>query len=394
MPLRTEEIQIFYEISMSIGFDLDSRSMLKEVLGKYLRKLNLSASCVLQLRQDLGGRHRFEPFYMLPKMAMLNRATQIVQSQLATYYDRLGIARLKSELPLTIESSAGERAYFFDLPGFGILVLVKSGGTLRPSTVRSITPLSEKLGHALNACLQKEALARSEERLERANEQLNEWNTDKLSFIQYLSHELNTPLNWIGSLDMIDESRLTPESRRCITFVRKGFLRISTLAQLAADYFERTRLNWPGTRSIVSLEGLKEELRKRFEPQAEAKGVPLAFIGEWSEECSLDSKGLGEILNTLIENAIGFSDFGEAVSVEQRLEGERLVFAVRDRGVGIEKELRDAIFKPCQIPEHKRTPGGYGFSLPCAQLICHANGWKLSVESEGLGKGSCFELTL
>lgn len=394
MPLRTEEIQIFYEISMSIGSGLDCRSMLKESLGKYLRKLNLSASCVLQLIQDEEGRFRFEPFYMLPKMAMLNRASQMVQAQLVDGYDRLGIAKLRSELPFTVESSAGEKAYFFDLPDFGILVLVKSEGSLRQSTVRSIVPLNDKLGHALNACLQKEALKRSEERLEKANQQLKEWNTDKLSFIQYISHELNTPLNWIGSLNMIDEERLSSDNQRCVEFVRKGFARISKLAQLASHYFERTRLNWPGNPTPILLPALREELRSQFQPQAELKGVPLEFHGNWDGELSLDSKGLLEILEALLENAIGFSDFGESVVVSLRREDGVLCFRVSDRGVGIEKDLQEAIFKPCQIPEHKRTPGGYGFSLPCAQLICSANDWQLSVKSEGLGKGACFELKL
>lgn len=394
MPLRTEEIQIFYEISMSIGSGLDGRSMLKEVLGKYLRKLNLSASCVLRLVESKGGRFGFERYYMLPKVAVLNRAVQILESRLSESYNREGVSALKAELPFTVESSAGEKAYFFDLPGFGILVLVKSEGALRESSVRSLVPVNVKLGHALNACLQREALAESEERLEEANVQLEEWNTEKLRFIQYISHELNTPLNWIGSLNMIDEDCLTPDSQRCIEFVRKGFTRISRLVQLASHYFERARLGVPGNLSPVLLSALREELQSRFSSKARVKGVPLRFVGSWIGELEVDSKGLIEVLDTLLENAVGFCDFGEEVRVELEMLGESVVFRVEDQGVGIESNLQEAIFKPCQIPEHKRTPGGYGFSLPCAQLICRSNGWKLVVESEGLGKGACFELNL
>lgn len=394
MPLRAEEIQIFYEISMSIDSGLDCHGMLKEALGKYLRKLNLSASCVLrQVEREEGG-FCFEPFYMLPKVQVLNRATQMVQARVYGDYDAEALETLQGELPFTLESSAGEKAYFFDLPGFGLLVLVKSEGSLRQNTVRSLAPLNAKLANALNACLQREALAKSEEGLARANEQLQEWNTDKLSFIQYLSHELNTPLNWIGSLSMIEEEELPPDSQRCVEFVRKGFLRISKLAQLASQYFERTRLNWPAKRTEVLLSALREELISRFESNASVKGVPLSFEGDWTGEFFLDGKGLLEILDTLIENAVGFSDFGEAVVVELARSGDSLRFRVRDQGVGIVKELQTAIFKPCQIAEHKRTPGGYGFSLPCAQLICVANDWQLEVESEGPGKGSCFELTI
>ncbi|MBK1880260.1 sensor histidine kinase [Pelagicoccus mobilis] len=394
MPLKAEEIQIFYEISMSIGSELDCRSMLKEALGKYLRKLNLSASCLLRKVATGEGKFAFEPYYRLPKMSVLNRASQMVEARIDSEYDQAGIASLQAELPFTVESSAGEKAYFFDLPDFGILVLVKSEGSLRQSTVRSLAPLNRKLAHALSACLQKEALSRSEERLEKANEQLQEWNTDKLSFIQYISHELNTPLNWIGSLNMIEEETLSPDSQRCVEFVRKGFLRISKLAQLASDYFEKSRLNWPGQPTQVLLAALREELRSRFESKAQVKGVPLTFEGDWSGELSLDAKGLLEVLESLIENAVGFSDFGEAVKVELAKGGETIRFRVEDQGVGIEPNLQGAIFKPCQIPEHKRTPGGYGFSLPCARLICEANKWSLKVESEGLGQGSCFELTL
>lgn len=394
MPLKAEEIQIFYEISMSIGSAMDCRSMLKEALGKYLRKLNLSASCVLRRVEAERGGFRFEPVFLLPKMAVLNRASQMVRARIEEEYTLEGLAQLERELPCTVESSSGEKAYFFDLPGFGLLVLVKSEGALHQSTVRSLGPLNVKLANALKACLQKEELKRSEERLAKANDRLNEWNTDKLSFIQYISHELNTPLNWIGSLDMIDEEGLSPESHRCMEFVRKGFVRISKLTQLASNYFEKTRLNWPGTPTRVLLAALREELRGRFGPKAKERGVPLAFEGDWSGEVALDAKGLLEVLESLLENAIGFSDFGEPVVVDLAREGESLRFRVRDRGVGIEENLQEAIFKPCQIPEHKRTPGGYGFSLPCARLICEANGWQLGVKSEGLGQGSCFELKL
>ena len=391
---RAEEIQIFYEISMSIRPGASFESILKPTLGKILRTLNLSAGCVLQSKAcETEGSH-LEPIFMLPKIPGLNRAAKIASLSMGGHLPSEKLDQTESAFPYAARSQEGETAYFFDLPGFGMMVLLKSEGALKTSAIRSLALLNEKLGQALNACAQKEALARSEERLAKLNKQLQKWDADKLAFIRYIAHELNTPLNWIASLDMIEEQNLPEVDRMYMEFVRKGFSRISKLTQLASSYFEKASFNEPGERCEVLLSDMQKELGERFATRARGREVPLTFAGNWARKITVDAEGLREVLNSLLENAIGFCKPGKAVTISlDEVEG-RHVLRVADEGVGIEANLVEEIFKPCQIPEHKRSPEGYGFSLPRAKLVCDANDWELLVESQGVGQGSCFELRL
>ncbi len=394
MLLRAEEQQIYYEISMSIGTGLDYREMLKECLGKYLRKLNLSAGCVL-LEKDRGdGSYEFEPFYLLPKKAAVNRAVQIVGARMETRYDLAALQALESELPFSYATQGEEYAYFFSLPGFGVLVLVKSGGPLDERSINSLGPLNAKLANALSACLHKEALAQSESRLAEANARLAEFDADKLAFIQYISHELNTPLNWIGSLNLIERDKLSSDNARYLDFVRKGFRRISSLAQLASSYFEEARQKGKGETQAVDLGELESVLQTKLSGKLPSKELSLVFDGDWSGRLTVDREGLLFVLQVLLDNAVSFSLWEQCIRISVEREGDRATFQVLDQGVGIEPEDLRAVFKPCQMPEHKRSEGGYGFSLPRANLICEANGWTLSVQSDGQGQGAKFTLSV
>ncbi|MDQ8188004.1 HAMP domain-containing sensor histidine kinase [Pelagicoccus sp. SDUM812002] len=394
MLLRAEEQQIYYEISMSIGTGLEYRKMLKDCLGKYLRKLNLSAGCLLRTIERVDGAIELEPFYQLPKKAAANRAIHIVNTFLQRSYDPQGLGDLKKELPFSHSTMDEEYAYFFSLPDFGILVLVKSGGPLDEHTINALAALNAKLANALNACLQKEALVESEHRLAEANERLAEFDADKLSFIQYISHELNTPLNWIGSLNMMESKSLSPENARYLDFVRKGFSRISTLAQLASSYFEEARQKRRGEMQQLDLRELESALQATLMPKLVSKELTLIFEGDWEGYLVADKEGLVFVLQVILENAVNFSAWEQSIRISFERADDKGTFSVTDRGVGIEAEDLRKVFKPCQMPEHKRSEGGYGFSLPRVNLICEANEWSLSVKSEGQGRGSCFSLSL
>jgi len=72
--------------------------------------------------------------------------------------------------------------------------------------------------------------------------------------------------------------------------------------------------------------------------------------------------------------------------------GEELVLFVRDNGIGIEPQLQPLIFGLFR----KLDPGteGVGLGLALVRRIVEVHGGRVWVESEGLGKGATFRLTL
>jgi signal transduction histidine kinase len=96
----------------------------------------------------------------------------------------------------------------------------------------------------------------------------------------------------------------------------------------------------------------------------------------------------------LLSNAVKYSRVGSKVHVSAEKDGDEILIAVKDRGVGISEDDLPLIFgdfyvgKPSSIGEH-----GSGLGLAITRRIIEAHGGKITVES-GLGKGSTFMIRL
>jgi len=92
----------------------------------------------------------------------------------------------------------------------------------------------------------------------------------------------------------------------------------------------------------------------------------------------------------LLSNAIKFTDHGD-VSVDVEKELERIIFHVRDTGIGIPEEELTRIFdKFAQVGNVlHRNSGGTGLGLAVARGIIREHGGDIRATSTP-GQGSCF----
>ncbi|QJB55245.1 ATP-binding protein [Pseudodesulfovibrio sp. zrk46] len=144
--------RIFYEIAMSIGNSLDLEVMLKQGLSTYLRKINGLAGAVLQSRKDESGRTSFDVVYAIPRRMRRNSAVQHGLDRIPSGLDEAELKAFLAELPK--QDGAGEyKRYLMDLPGFGLLLLIKSAPGLSLPELKSLAPLNAKLASACSYCV-------------------------------------------------------------------------------------------------------------------------------------------------------------------------------------------------------------------------------------------------
>ena len=222
------------------------------------------------------------------------------------------------------------------------------------------------------------------------------------AFLANVSHELRTPLNGvIGGTQLLEASDLSPAQRHHVGMVRDS---AQSLLQLIEEILDVSKLE----ASKLTLEPIAFSLRatltesvRPLTPRADMKGlllrvrvadeVPDALVG--------DPIRLRQIVVNLVGNAIKFTEDGEievAVDLEPG-EGEDIVLhlTVRDTGIGIPVERRQAIFEAFTQADQSttRTHGGTGLGLTIASRLAELMGGRLWLDS-ALGRGSTFHVTL
>ena len=107
-----------------------------------------------------------------------------------------------------------------------------------------------------------------------------------------------------------------------------------------------------------------------------------------------DRPRLEEIWQNLVENAVKYMGGQAAPRIELGVEeaGTDLVFFVRDNGLGIDPRFQDKVFG--LFEQLDPASEGTGLGLALVKRIVELYQGRIWVESEGLGRGTCFRFTL
>ncbi|MBT7303242.1 MAG: PAS domain S-box protein, partial [Victivallales bacterium] len=195
------ELQVFYEIAMSIGNSIDMQVVLQNGVKAYLRKLNVQAGAVFALTQNLAPdenrntsgavgadgedsspRYAFDQLYAMPRSLDRNDAYRAAMETLAVLdngHDPKGLDALLEAFPIYREVREDLAFVLFPLEGFGALLLIARPERIDENLRHSLRPINAKLAQACIACRNAGALKaevlerkRSEHSLAESEEQL------------------------------------------------------------------------------------------------------------------------------------------------------------------------------------------------------------------------------
>ncbi len=266
---------------------------------------------------------------------------------------------------------------------------------------RSIKEQKKRLETLVN----EKTIELKDEAEERRKAQMSAEQADKLktAFLANMSHEIRTPVNSIiGFADLMKDPDLDPIERRTyLDYITNGG---NTLLKLINDIIDISKIEAGQVQTSMEecyLDQLFSELFLTFYEHIKKKNKRNVEL-RIAEDCRnrnikiiTDPTRLKQILSNLINNGIKFTDEGE-VEFGFRIDfPDKILFYVRDTGIGIPADKLIVIFQRFrQVEEtYTRNFDGTGLGLAISKKLTHLLGGEMWVESVE-GEGSTFFFTL
>jgi CheY-like chemotaxis protein len=129
---------------------------------------------------------------------------------------------------------------------------------------------------------------------------------------------------------------------------------------------------------------------------AEAKDIAITRDVDPGLVLRGDAPRIQQVLWNLLANAVKFTPAGGTVAVAVRTVDGFVQVDVRDSGVGIAPDFVPYVFDRFRQADSSvtRPYGGLGLGLAIARELVELHGGRISVASDGEGRGACFSFTL
>lgn len=268
-------------------------------------------------------------------------------------------------------------------------------GSITKEEVVSIDEVLEVLKRSQKIIEDNEELKNKTNQLEKlskelriANEKLKESDVIKNEFLTTVTHEIRTPLTSIKALSeiMFDNEDLDFDQKKLfLNTVIDETDRLSRLVNQVLDLEKYESGKHQLIKKSIDIKELVETVFIRLEELAKEKSVKLSFM--ISDEVSRfkgDEDKLIQMLINLISNAIKFSkpENGQ-VELDISTSKRKLVFKVKDNGVGISKETQHRIFEKFYQADNQATgkEKGSGLGLSITKKIVEIHKGNISVNS-------------
>lgn len=240
-------------------------------------------------------------------------------------------------------------------------------------------------------------LARQALQLTAQNQSLRELDRLKDEFIGLISHEIRTPLaSIIGYVELLREEGISrPDADLCAEVIQRNAKR---LQHLVGDLLFLSQIQ-SGKMAMefqdADLAGIAASALEELRPEAQRKHIELALSATDVPRLVVDPVRIAQLLGNLLSNAVKFTPDGGRVEVRLRREGDQVVLAVADTGIGILAVDRERVFERFfrTAIAARHAIQGTGLGLAVTKAIVDAHHGTIAVDSDE-GRGSTFTVRL
>jgi signal transduction histidine kinase/ActR/RegA family two-component response regulator len=285
--------------------------------------------------------------------------------------------------------------------GFGALLL----GSARPSPAYDaadqamLGELASRAGMAIENARLYWSLKREIARTREAEEKLLEASRRKDEFLAMLSHELRNPLAPIrNAVELV--RRIAPSDARIVWARDVVDRQVTHLAQLVDELLDVSRV----TQGKITLRKENIELGKVLahavetaRPLIESRNhrleltlpsVPVWMTGDFAR--------LAQVVANLLNNSAKYTPEGGLIELVASAGPGEATIVVRDNGVGIDSDLLPRVFELFSQGQRSldRSLGGLGVGLTVVQRLVELHKGRVTVTSDGAGRGAEFRIVL
>jgi len=208
----------------------------------------------------------------------------------------------------------------------------------------------------------------------------------KSSFLANMSHEIRTPMNAVtGMTELLLHEELTSRQRGYVNDIKAS---ANSLLSLINDILDLSKIE-SGKLMLNPINydfpALIDNINSMFKYVAQKKGLEFRFETKGTIPGILygDDIRLRQVLTNLCGNAVKYTEKGYVRLKITSME-DKLIFEVRDTGMGIKKESIQVIFNAFEQDrtEKNRNTVGTGLGLSISKAFVEMMGGSIMLDSE------------
>ncbi len=220
--------------------------------------------------------------------------------------------------------------------------------------------------------------------------------SQRISFVNQVSHELKTPLTNIRMYAEMVEDELDgadERTRRRLAVITSESQRLSRLIGNVLTFSRKQRSALRLRRTPGIVDDVLRHTLDHFAVPLRAKGMEVVFEPNAPHEAAFDPDVVEQVVCNLLSNVEKYAPSGKFVRISSSQDGDTVTVRVADDGPGIPARERRRVFEPFYRVSSRLTDGvaGTGIGLAIARDLARLHGGALRLEDSQ--SGACFTFT-